>query len=103
MSADGTDISPVVKARCGQQIHTPSWSARGVRIAFVSHDGGSTSIRSASVAAPSDEIELLSVLGAEVFGLNWGPVGVAHVPTISTTTSTTIAPEVAVAQQTDLK
>ncbi len=90
MSADGTGVSPVAKARCGQRIHTPTWSADGVRIAFVSSDGGSTSIRSASVATPSDEIELLSVVGAEVFGLNWGPVGVAYVPT----TSTTIAPEV---------
>jgi dipeptidyl aminopeptidase/acylaminoacyl peptidase len=94
MSEDGTDVSPVAKARCGQRIHTPTWSADGVRIAFVSSDGGYTSIRSVSVATLRDEIELLSVVGAEVFGLNWGPVGVAYVPTTSTTTSTTIAPEV---------
>jgi len=54
MSADGTDDSPVEKARCGQRIHAPTWSADGMRIAFVSNDGGSTSIRSVSVAAPSD-------------------------------------------------
>ena len=94
MGADGTDVSPVAAARCGQRIHSPTWSANGVRIALVSKDGGSTSIMSVSVATPSDKIELLSLVGAELFGLNWGPIGVEYVPTTSTTTSTTIAPEV---------